>query len=81
MGCWGKVDYIKENLQLDPPNSRLLFMKCASLGFLFEHAWTLSSTQQGQYLHILMDIMEKVADGVISPMFTILCPLILCLRQ
>ncbi|XP_055947941.1 quinone oxidoreductase-like protein 1 [Argiope bruennichi] len=57
----------KENLQLDPPNSRLLFLKCASLGFLFEHAWTLSSTQQGQYLHILMDIMEKVADGVIRP--------------
>ncbi|CAL1280343.1 unnamed protein product [Larinioides sclopetarius] len=55
----------KENLQLDPTNSRLLFLKCASLGFLFEHAWTLSSTQQGQYLHILMDIMEKVADGVI----------------
>lgn len=55
----------KENLQLDPPNSRLMFLKCASLGFLFEHAWTLSSTQQGQYLHILMDIMEKVADGVI----------------
>lgn len=55
----------KENLQLDPPNSRLMFLKCASLGFLFEHAWTLSSTQQGQYLHILMDIMEKVADGVL----------------
>lgn len=57
----------KENLQLDPPNSRLLFMKCASLGFLFEHAWTLSSAQQGQYLHVLMDIMEKVADKVIRP--------------
>uniref|UniRef100_V5HAN3 Putative secreted protein n=1 Tax=Ixodes ricinus TaxID=34613 RepID=V5HAN3_IXORI len=45
----------------------MMFMKCASLGFLFEHAWTLSSTQQGRYLHILMDVMEKVSSGVIRP--------------
>lgn len=57
----------KNDLQLDPPHSRMMFMKCASLGFLFEHAWTLSSTQQGRYLHILMDIMEKVSSGVIRP--------------
>lgn len=57
----------KCNLQLDPPNSQTLFMKCASVGFLFEHAWTLSSSHQGRYLHILMDIMEKVSDGVITP--------------
>ncbi|XP_023220080.1 quinone oxidoreductase-like protein 1 [Centruroides sculpturatus] len=52
---------------LDPPNSRTLYLKCASVGFLFEQAWSLSSTQQGRYLHILMDIMEKVADGIIVP--------------
>ncbi|CAN7988777.1 unnamed protein product [Ixodes hexagonus] len=57
----------KSDLQLDPPHSEIMFMKCASLGFLFEHAWTLSSTQQGRYLHILMDIMEKVSSGVIRP--------------
>lgn len=55
------------NLQLDPPNSRMMYMKCASLGFLFEHAWTLSSAQQGRYQHILMDIMEKVAEETIRP--------------
>lgn len=55
------------DLQLDPPHSEILFMKCASVGFLFEQAWTLSSTQQGRYLHILMDIMEKVASSVIRP--------------
>jgi len=54
-------------LQLDPPNSRLLYMKCASLCFLFEHAWALSSARQGVYQHILMDIMEKVAEGTIRP--------------
>lgn len=57
----------KSDLQLDPPHSQMLFMKCASIGFLFEQAWILSSTQQGRYLHILMDIMEKVSSGVIRP--------------
>ncbi|KDR10806.1 Quinone oxidoreductase-like protein 1 [Zootermopsis nevadensis] len=53
------------NLQLDPPNSRLMYLRCASLGFLFEQAWMLSSAQQGRYQHILMDIMEKVATKTI----------------
>ncbi|XP_069686397.1 quinone oxidoreductase-like protein 1 [Periplaneta americana] len=57
----------KANLQLDPPNSRLMFLRCASIGFLFEHAWMLSSAQQGRYQHILMDIMEKVATKTIRP--------------
>lgn len=57
----------KWNLQLDPPNSRQLNKKCASIGFLFEQAWILSSSQQGRYQHILTDIMEKVATGVLRP--------------
>lgn len=57
----------KSDLQLDPPHSQMMFMRCASVGFLFEQAWILSSTQQGRYLHILMDIMEKVSSGVIRP--------------
>ncbi|PSN33621.1 Quinone oxidoreductase-like protein 1 [Blattella germanica] len=55
------------NLQLDPPNSRLMYLRCASLGFLFEQAWMLSSAQQGRYQHILMDIMEKVNTKTIRP--------------
>ncbi|KAJ9597215.1 hypothetical protein L9F63_011937 [Diploptera punctata] len=57
----------KANLQLDPPNSRLMYLRCASLGFLFEQAWMLSSAQQGKYQHILMDIMEKVNTKTIRP--------------
>ncbi|XP_066991034.1 quinone oxidoreductase-like protein 1 [Anabrus simplex] len=57
----------KANLQLDPPNSRLLYLRCASVGFLFEQAWMMSSAQQGRYQHILMDIMEKVATKTIRP--------------
>lgn len=55
------------NLQLDPPNSKLLFLRCASVGFLCEQAWMLSHAQQGRYQHILMDIMRKVGTGIIRP--------------
>ncbi|KAK3915415.1 Quinone oxidoreductase-like protein 1 [Frankliniella fusca] len=53
------------NLQLDPPNSKLLFLRCASVGFLCEQAWMLSHAQQGRYQHILMDIMRKVVTGIV----------------
>uniref|UniRef100_A0A1B6E8X3 Enoyl reductase (ER) domain-containing protein n=1 Tax=Clastoptera arizonana TaxID=38151 RepID=A0A1B6E8X3_9HEMI len=55
------------NLQLDPPHSRQLSMRCASIGFLFEQAWLLGSTQQGKYQHILMDVVEKLSTRTIRP--------------
>lgn len=55
------------DLQLDPPDSQLLYLKGASVSFLFEHSWILSRGQQGRYLHILNDIMEKLSTSVIRP--------------
>lgn len=55
------------NLQLDPPHSQQLTFRCASIGFLFEQAWLLSSNQQGKYQHILMDIVEKLSTHTIRP--------------
>ncbi|XP_014672673.1 PREDICTED: quinone oxidoreductase-like protein 1 isoform X2 [Priapulus caudatus] len=51
------------NLQLDPPDSHLLHLKCASVCHLFEHAWLLSPSRLGCYQHILKDSMEKLCDG------------------
>ena len=51
------------NLQLDPPESQMLLMKGASLHFLFEPVWMLSSAQQGDYLQILKAIMTKLENG------------------
>lgn len=56
-----------QNLQLDPPDSQMLYLKGASVSFLFEHSWVLSRGQQGRYLHILTDIMEKLTNAVIRP--------------
>lgn len=56
-----------QDLQLDPPDSQMLYLKGASLSFLFEHSWVLSRGQQGRYLHILSDIMEKLENSVIRP--------------
>ncbi|XP_069616895.1 quinone oxidoreductase-like protein 1 isoform X2 [Ranitomeya imitator] len=43
----------EQYLQLDPPDSNILFLKGASLSYLNEETWNLSSSQQGKYLHIL----------------------------
>lgn len=57
----------QKNLQLDPPDSELLYLKGASVHFLNPDVWTLSSAQQGRYLHILHDSMEKLFGGHIRP--------------
>lgn len=64
----GKWITTQRNLQLDPPDSRLLFLKSASLHFLFEESWTLSRGAQGKYLHILEDIMNKISNGTLRPL-------------
>jgi len=58
-GRWVTSTY---NLQLDPTDSRALFLKGASISYLFEHTWILSNAQQGRFLHILTDLMEKIAQ-------------------
>ncbi|XP_062256784.1 quinone oxidoreductase-like protein 1 isoform X1 [Platichthys flesus] len=56
-----------QDLQLDPPDCRLLHLKSASVSFLNPEVWTASSAQQGRYLHILKDIVEKMSTGVLRP--------------
>ncbi|XP_053163552.1 quinone oxidoreductase-like protein 1 isoform X8 [Hemicordylus capensis] len=58
---------MEENLQLDPPDSRCLFLKGATVSFLNDEVWNLSNMQQGKYLCILEDIMEKISSGVLRP--------------
>uniref|UniRef100_V9KK86 Quinone oxidoreductase-like protein 1 n=1 Tax=Callorhinchus milii TaxID=7868 RepID=V9KK86_CALMI len=57
----------EENLQLDPPDSRMLFHKGATISFLNEEVWQMSSAQQGKYLHILKDVMEMLSSGIFRP--------------
>jgi NADPH:quinone reductase-like Zn-dependent oxidoreductase len=57
-GHWVTSSYV----QLDPPESRILTLKGCSLSFVFEHSWVLSNTQQGRFLHILQDLMEKAGN-------------------
>ncbi|XP_003219071.1 quinone oxidoreductase-like protein 1 isoform X2 [Anolis carolinensis] len=59
---------MEENLQLDPPDSRCLFLKGASVSFLNDEVWNLSNMQQGKYLCILEDIMEKLSSGIFRPL-------------
>ncbi|XP_058517674.1 quinone oxidoreductase-like protein 1 isoform X1 [Ochotona princeps] len=55
LGVGGHWVTTEENLQLDPPDSRCLFLKGATVAFLNDEVWNLSNVQQGKYLYILSD--------------------------
>ncbi|XP_061602139.1 quinone oxidoreductase-like protein 1 isoform X2 [Cololabis saira] len=64
-----------QDLQLDPPDCRFLHLKSASVSFLNCEVWTAASAQQGRYLHILKDIVEKMSVGVLRPQLKEAVPL------
>uniref|UniRef100_A0AAQ5YJT2 Enoyl reductase (ER) domain-containing protein n=1 Tax=Amphiprion ocellaris TaxID=80972 RepID=A0AAQ5YJT2_AMPOC len=53
LGVGGHWVTSHQDLQLDPPDCRLLHLKSASVSFLNPEVWTASSAQQGRYLRIL----------------------------
>ncbi|XP_052244381.1 quinone oxidoreductase-like protein 1 isoform X2 [Dreissena polymorpha] len=66
LGVAGKWVTQQSDLQLDPPDSQALFMRGASVNFLFDAAWTLSYAQQGRYQHILQEVVDKLDHGQIK---------------
>ncbi|XP_045708564.1 quinone oxidoreductase-like protein 1 isoform X1 [Phyllostomus hastatus] len=67
LGVGGRWVTTEENLQLDPPDCHCLFLKGATVAFLNDDVWNLSNVQQGKYLCILKDVMEKLSTGVFRP--------------
>ncbi|NXO05007.1 QORL1 protein, partial [Rhinopomastus cyanomelas] len=73
LGVGGHWITTEKNLQLDPPDSHLLFLKGATVSFLNDEIWNLSNIQQGKYLYILSmipileDIMEKLSSSIFRP--------------
>ncbi|KAF6118152.1 crystallin zeta like 1 [Phyllostomus discolor] len=67
LGVGGRWVTTEENLQLDPPDCHCLFLKGATVAFLNDDVWNLSNVQQGKYLCILKDVMEKLSAGVFRP--------------
>ncbi|XP_037543457.1 quinone oxidoreductase-like protein 1 [Nematolebias whitei] len=67
LGVGGHWITSHQDLQLDPPDCRLLYLKSASVSFLNPEVWMTSSAQQGRYLHVLKDIVEKMSNGVLRP--------------
>ena len=57
----------QDNFQLDPPDTHTLFMKGASLSFLFPDLLILSGSNQGRYLHIMNNLMGKLEADTITP--------------
>ncbi|XP_030308303.1 quinone oxidoreductase-like protein 1 [Calypte anna] len=67
LGVGGHWITTEKNLQLDPPDSHSLFLKGATVSFLNDEIWNLSNIQQGKYLAILEDIMEKLSSSIFRP--------------
>uniref|UniRef100_A0A8C3K587 Crystallin zeta like 1 n=1 Tax=Calidris pygmaea TaxID=425635 RepID=A0A8C3K587_9CHAR len=67
LGVGGHWITTEKNLQLDPPDSHSLFLKGATVSFLNDEVWNLSNVQQGKYLSILEDIMEKLSSNIFRP--------------
>eukprot|EP01105_Mastigella_eilhardi_P009664 TRINITY_DN2278_c0_g1_i1.p1 TRINITY_DN2278_c0_g1~~TRINITY_DN2278_c0_g1_i1.p1 ORF type:complete len:185 (-),score=54.56 TRINITY_DN2278_c0_g1_i1:83-637(-) len=63
-GHWVTTD---SSLQIDPPESRLLYLKGASLSFAFANLWLLSPGQHGRLHHIFADVMEKLSTNALVP--------------
>ena len=49
LGVGGRLCTSTPNLQVDPPLSRQLFLRGASLAFLFPPSWLLGATQRGRF--------------------------------
>ncbi|CAG0916374.1 unnamed protein product [Notodromas monacha] len=64
VGC--RIVTTRFNLQIPESVSRQLFLKCASVSYLFEHVWTLSGHARGKYLHMLADIDSKLERKILS---------------
>eukprot|EP01100_Stratorugosa_tubuloviscum_P011785 TRINITY_DN5347_c0_g1_i1.p1 TRINITY_DN5347_c0_g1~~TRINITY_DN5347_c0_g1_i1.p1 ORF type:complete len:357 (-),score=137.97 TRINITY_DN5347_c0_g1_i1:72-1142(-) len=60
----------RPNLQIDPPESQILFSKSASISFLFEQSWLLAGSQQGRVLHMIDDLLTKIVkqELIIPPL-------------
>ncbi|KAM6956651.1 quinone oxidoreductase-like protein 1 [Aplochiton taeniatus] len=68
LGVGGHWVTSQADLQLDPPDCRLLQLKAASLSFLHMEVWGGSSARQGRFLHILKDLVEKLSTGTLRPL-------------
>eukprot|EP00658_Telonema_sp_P-2_P000238 TRINITY_DN10083_c0_g1_i1.p1 TRINITY_DN10083_c0_g1~~TRINITY_DN10083_c0_g1_i1.p1 ORF type:complete len:333 (+),score=77.40 TRINITY_DN10083_c0_g1_i1:141-1139(+) len=71
----GRWAHSAPDLQLDPPDSRRLFLKSASVSFFWEQAWVMSSGQQGRLMHIISDLMSKVRQDEVRPKVQYAMPL------
>ncbi|KAL0480796.1 hypothetical protein AKO1_006937 [Acrasis kona] len=56
-----------QNIDLNIARCRHMFFKGIKFGFLFEQSWVLSTSQQGRFLHMLKEVMNRVGNEVDVP--------------
>jgi NADPH:quinone reductase-like Zn-dependent oxidoreductase len=59
----GKWCVTNPYLQLDPPESTLLFMRNASLSFLNHEIWVEAGFEHGKFVHLMMMALKMIKEG------------------
>jgi len=63
----GRLCHVTPNLQLDPPLSRQLFLRGASICNLFHQTWIMGATQRGRFAHVVAEVLNLAATGILRP--------------
>jgi NADPH:quinone reductase-like Zn-dependent oxidoreductase len=63
LGIKGKWAVCDESLQIDPPESRLLFMRNACVCFFNENTWLNDGVEHGKFLHLLNTALKYMKEG------------------
>lgn len=63
----GRLITSQSNLQLDPPHSEMLYLRGATVGFLFPGCWSLSASQYGRFQHMMKEIITKLSKRTLNP--------------
>lgn len=65
LGAHGKW-CLQRQQQLDPPETRALLLRGASVCFVFSPVWSMHPMQRGRYLQVATEVMRLASEGKLS---------------
>lgn len=66
IGINGRIIFIDDKIQVNPPFSQTLFIKNATIGFCNIESFGLFRLEWGKILNIFDDILKKIEEGIIK---------------
>jgi NADPH:quinone reductase-like Zn-dependent oxidoreductase len=66
LGLQGKWAVVDPRFQLDPPEATQLFLRSASVHFIFPEAWLFHGTAHGKFLLLMQLVLDKFRSGELN---------------